>query len=848
MSLVGNGVYVDTLQLDTSAVHYYKFLNDTNNLAWESVPSNCGYAFGLGNDNRRLFVPETPSVLPVVCFGLCDNSCAPAPQVLVPVVFSVNMSQQIVSPSGVFLAGTFNSFSTTSDPMTDIGNGIFVDTVLLDTSAVVQYKFVNGAAANAVFENVPSSCGQVDGGGIINRQISVPDNGGVLPVVCFGECINCIQPALVDIVLRVNMSGTTVAPQGVHLAGSFNNWSATANPMTPVGNGIYVDTLTLDTSAIIQYKFLNGNNFVVEEQVPQSCGVPNGLGGFNRFLAVPQQDSVLAPVCFSSCVNCPPAPLVNVTFRVNMSLTPVSPDGLHLVGSFNGFNPTATPMVSAGGGIYEVTLALDTTSTIIYKFNNGILYTTEELVPASCGVPGTFGGYDRQLRIPEQDTILSVVCYGQCVDCILPVNVDVTFRVDLGSTQADAAGVFLAGTFNGWSTSANAMVNTSANIWEATISLDTTQIVQYKFVNGNTSAGYEIVPSACGSVGGGGVINRQIAVPQSASTLSLVCFGSCTSCVLPVLVDVVFRVNMSLQSVSPTGVFLAGSFNGFSTSANQMTALGNGIYVDTLSLDTTQLVQYKFVNGTGGAAIFESVPSSCGVIGGGGILNRQVAVPSANAVLPVVCFGECQDCILPVFTDVTFRVNMSTVQISSQGVHLAGTFNNFSTAQTPMNPVGGGVYEVTLSLDTTLNVQYKFVNGSGSSAIFEQPVSACGVPDGFGGFNRSFNIPATATTLPTVCFNECVDCVPVGINQVVSSSGTLFPNPAETMIRASIPGKIPAFAFVISSAGQQIEISFSEKGSGYFAADVSHLASGLYFLMVADTGGDRIFSGSFIKK
>jgi hypothetical protein len=848
MTPVGNGVYVDTLQLDTAAVHYYKFLNDTNNLAWESVPAPCGFSFGLGNDNRRLFVPETPTVLPVVCFGLCDNSCAPPPQVLAPVIFSVNMSQQTVSPAGVHLAGTFNGFSSSANPMTLIGNGIYVDTLLLDTSAVVQYKFVNGSGSSAVFENVPSACGQVGGGGFINREISVPNTGGVLPTVCFGECSNCIQPALVDVVIRVNMTGLTVAPQGVHLAGSFNNWSATANPMTPVGGGIYVDTLSLDTTAIIQYKFLNGNNFANEEQVPSSCGVSNGLGGFNRVLAVPQQDSVLAPVCFSSCVNCPQPPVVNVTFRVNMSQTQISPNGLHLVGSFNGFNPTATPMTAAGGGIYQATVALDTTSTVIYKFNNGNLFTTEEVVPAACGVPSTFGGFDRQLVVPEQDLTLPVVCYSQCVDCIVPVNVDVTFRVDLGSTPPDAAGVFLAGTFNGWSTTASPMINTSGSVWETTVSLDTTQVIQYKFVNGNTSSGFEVVPTACGSVGGGGILNRQISVPQTNTILPLVCFGSCSSCVVPVFAEVVFQVNMSLQTVSPSGVFLAGTFNGFSTTANPMTSIGNGIFVDTLLLDTSLVVQYKFVNGSGSSAIFESVPGSCGFIGGGGILNRQLNVPSTNTVLPVVCFGECQNCVLPVFADVTFRVNMSAVQVSAQGVHLAGTFNGFSSTQTPMSPVGSGIYEVTLSLDTTFNVQYKFVNGSGPSAIFEQPGAACGVPDGFNGFNRSLNVPGASITLPTVCFSECADCLPVSVIALEAEEARIFPNPADGWIRAEIPGKNPVAAVVTNVTGQQIQLEAKEHGKGFAELDLSQIAPGLYHLTLLDQAGERLLTRTFIKK
>jgi hypothetical protein len=109
-----------------------------------------------------------------------------------------------------------------------------------------------------------------------------------------------------NIVFRVDMSGQVVSPQGVHLAGSFNNWSASANPMTAIGNGVFVDTLALDTTLNLEYKFINGNTFFGQEAVPSSCGVNDGFGGYNRTVAVPATDLTLPLVCFSSCSACVP--------------------------------------------------------------------------------------------------------------------------------------------------------------------------------------------------------------------------------------------------------------------------------------------------------------------------------------------------------------------------------------------------------------------------------------------------------------------------------------------------------------------------------------------------------------
>jgi len=422
------------------------------------------------------------------------------------------------------------------------------------------------------------------------------------------------------------------------------------------------------------------------------------------------------------------------------------------------------------------------------------------------------------------------------------------FSVDMSGQTISPSGVFLATSLNGFALS-SPMSPAGGNIFVDTLVVDTSVVLQYIFVNGtSTSAQYESVPSACGTPNGLGGFNRILSVPQQAAfSLPTVCFSLCTACSQPVLVSVAFSVNMNQVSVSPSGVFLAGTFNGFSTSAHQMSDLGNGIFADTLLLDTSVVVQYKFVNGTGPSAIFELVPASCGNVGGGGIINREFAVPSVSSVLPTVCFGECQDCQQPVFSDITFRVNMSSVQVSPQGVFLAGSFNNFSTTQTPMTSVGSGIYEATLPLDTSINIQFKYVNGSGTSAVFEQAPPACGVPDGFGGFNRSLVVPDSNLVLPIVCFNECVDCLPVGISPQFDVNGIIFPNPAQNYIRIGNMELHNTHYQLFNATGQLIRIRVIESGQESHLLDISFLEKGLYQLVVFGINGEKLFAGSFLK-
>jgi hypothetical protein len=104
------------------------------------------------------------------------------------------------------------------------------------------------------------------------------------------------------VVFNVNMSNQAVGPLGVKVAGSFNNWSTTDNNLGTTGNGIYGTFVMIPLGSVIQYKFVNGNNF---EIVPTSCTVNDGNGNFNRSYYVNLSGVNNLPlVCFNECTNC----------------------------------------------------------------------------------------------------------------------------------------------------------------------------------------------------------------------------------------------------------------------------------------------------------------------------------------------------------------------------------------------------------------------------------------------------------------------------------------------------------------------------------------------------------------
>lgn len=148
-------------------------------------------------------------------------------------------------------------------------------------------------------------------------------------------------------------------------------------------------------------------------------------------------------------------------------------------------------------------------------------------------------------------------------------------------------------------------------------------------------------------------------------------------------------------------------------------------------------------------------------------LVSEVSLPAANGKAAVLLqfrwTGEYEygwkidDIELYNFTapkvDVTFKVNLALVTPSAEGARLAGSFNSFTDDL--MTNEGNGIWSITKSLSVGDTIRYKFKNGSGG---WEPGQSACGVSDGFGGFNRQFVVKGDIT-LPTVCFNACKDCV-----------------------------------------------------------------------------------------
>ncbi|MBK8847441.1 MAG: T9SS type A sorting domain-containing protein [Bacteroidetes bacterium] len=741
LTYIAGNVWGVMLRLDTMETIQYRFSTGSAIITSETVPPFCGVSNVFHGFVRSLKVPKVDSVLATRCFASCI-ACTTTPKV--KVTFRVDMAQTILGQGGPRIAGSFNNWNTFTDTLKLIGGTTYGATLLLDSTKIAEYKFLNDTGTGA-YEIVPVLCSNGNG----NRALIVPETDTILDIVCFSNCAACPYPDTVDVTFLVDMVNTPPGPNGVHLAGTFNGWSTTATPMNLVGGTLYSIVLPLDTMLNIEYKFLSNDDAGSYELVPQQCSNING----NRFLAVPETDVVLDTICFATCGKCVIPDSVNITLQVDFTNTPPGPNGPHIAGTFNSWSTTANPLTLINGNVYGITLRLDTTSSIEYKF------LSDDNVPSyeNFAGPCLNSNGNRSLDIPEVDSVFQKVCFNECDTCIAHDSVLVTLQVDMTNTTIGIGGPHVAGTFNNWSTTATPLNLIVGNIYGVSLWLDTMDNIEYKFLSDNV-AGYETVPFACALSNG----NRGLNVPEADTTLDVVCFSSCIACSSIDSVNVTFLVDVTGQTFGIGGPHIAGSWNGWSTKT-QLTQISGNVYGTTIMIDSSLIIQYKFL--TDNNSMFESVPSQCGVPDGFGGFNREFEVPEMDAIIDTVCFSECTYCPKTDSVKVKFVVDMSNSSLGQGGPHIAGTFNNWNVSSHPLTDIGNGCFEIELWLDTTLSIEYKFLNDNNTSG-YETVPQACGVPDGVGGYNRFLQVPETDTILAKVCFSECNGCIPIGLVSV----------------------------------------------------------------------------------
>ena len=152
---------------------------------------------------------------------------------------------------------------------------------------------------------------------------------------------------------------------------------------------------------------------------------------------------------------------------------------------------------------------------------------------------------------------------------------------------------------------------------------------------------------------------------------------------------VTFRVGLQTQAVSPAGVHVAGSFQGWDPAATELLDMDNdGTYEVTLAL-SPGFYEFKFINGDSWDHV-ESVPSDCQEAGSGHS-NRYLSVSMDSPSKSLhVCFAGCEPCPDAVTTVTTTTLPLSTTIETTVTVTDPPTTTNSVLPEYEFVPVDGG--------------------------------------------------------------------------------------------------------------------------------------------------------------
>lgn len=145
----------------------------------------------------------------------------------------------------------------------------------------------------------------------------------------------------------------------------------------------------------------NGDSGANDEYMGNLSGMLEGLYDYTyRYLYEGDTMWYYAAEIGNLTVVATPPEEVNITFAVDMQYQVVAPEGVHIAGSFQGWDPAATEMIDDNMDmVYEVTLTLLSGAYHEFKYVNGNAWGQDE-------------GNNRNITVPEADSVLTTVLFN----------------------------------------------------------------------------------------------------------------------------------------------------------------------------------------------------------------------------------------------------------------------------------------------------------------------------------------------------------------------------------------------------------------------------------------------------
>ena len=245
--------------------------------------------------------------------------------------------------------------------------------------------------------------------------------------------------------------------------------------------------------------------------------------------------------CFNQCSSCV-LPL-QVTFTVDMSVvSSVSEQGVHIAGTFQGWDAESTMLTDNGDGTWSTTLEV-APGAHEFKFINGAGWNggEENMNGTSCNAGGNRGAeFDAENNTYEA---CFNICPGEsCLPDPDPANL--TFQVDASEVELAGESMYVFGAFTGWQGGAIEMTDNGDGTWQTTQLVSGSVNVDYKYSigvptnDGNDESGSYVLAGdsttfeaqGCGVGNGFGGYNRRFVRSGMDEVIPLHCYNSCGAC------------------------------------------------------------------------------------------------------------------------------------------------------------------------------------------------------------------------------------------------------------------------------------------------------------------------------
>lgn len=300
-----------------------------------------------------------------------------------------------------------------------------------------------------------------------------------------------------------------------------------------------------------------------------------------------------------------------------------------------------------------------------------------------------------------------------------------------------------------------------------------------------------------------------------------------------------FAVDMTGQTISAFGVHVVGDFQvlagypaDWDYAGTLLTQEGStDIYSIVVDIPAFRKYEFKFVNGDQGYES-EYVPDEVRV-GYDFDDNRWMYVDSLSndtSFIGAVQFGLSSPANK--FT-IRYKVDMTNVSLTANGVHTSTNYNAFSTVKNAMftfttNP-SLNVYEVINYVDAG-SYDFNFINGNNSADKESSVPSACS------NAGVRYVTVTKDTVFPDVCFNYCVSCALAGVkeNNIKTDLFNVYPNPSTNIINITSTSEQISTVSIFNLTGQEV-LAFGDLNTFHYTINNVNLPKGIYFIKVSNS-------------